>query len=259
MLYRLKVRALKTRVGVAVWARYRRRAGDRVGSYSMLPELIRRLAPGRTFVDIGCMWGIDGEFAFVAEEAGAKSVKGVDVFGPTDEFLDKRRRRNSNVEFILGDAGSPETIRRVGRCQVVFSAGVLYHHPSPFELLVALRAMCEETLILRTAAVPETVGVRNMAVFWPYLDEGERRLWNLARRGIGPQLGITDAFDPGEGYGSWFWGLTPSCLDALLMLAGFRVVESYPEPFSQTRVCAVVASPFAAELEPAAGASADPA
>mgnify|MGYP006139525243 CR=1 FL=1 len=37
-----------------------------------LPEYIRRHAPGKSFADVGCMWGVNGEYAFVAE-AGLKS------------------------------------------------------------------------------------------------------------------------------------------------------------------------------------------
>ncbi len=36
-------------------------------------ELIRRLAPGRSFADIGCMWNVNGQIAFLAEQSGATS------------------------------------------------------------------------------------------------------------------------------------------------------------------------------------------
>ncbi|HET9530325.1 MAG TPA: SAM-dependent methyltransferase, partial [Blastocatellia bacterium] len=127
---------MKVRRGNILWRRWRAWRGDKVGSYKRLPHFIRKYAPGRSFVDIGCMWGIDGEFSFIAEEAGATLVKAVDVFGPTPEFEARRQARNSSVEFILGDVTSPETIERVGTVDVVLCAGVLYHHPSPFDLLV---------------------------------------------------------------------------------------------------------------------------
>ncbi len=105
------------------------------------------------------MWGVNGEYAFLAEKLGATVVKGVDVFGPTPEFEDKKKERNSSVEFILGDITSADTIKRVGIVDIVFCAGVLYHHPSPFDLLVALRRICKKTLILRTSAIPEIKGL----------------------------------------------------------------------------------------------------
>lgn len=190
------------------------------------------------------MWGVNGEYTFLAEEAGATMVKGVDVFGPTPEFEEKRRERQSSIEFILGDAGHSETIARVGVMDVVFCAGVLYHHPSPFNLLTALRRMCQETLILRTSTIPEVDGLPNAAVYYPMLNAEDRKLWDLRRLGLLQQVGITDGFEPDEGYGNWFWGLTPSCLTSLLETAGFRVEYSATEAFAQTIVCSVVTPPF---------------
>lgn len=236
-LYNLKVRFLRSPRGNHFWRHWVARRGGRVGSYGELPDLIRTHAPGRSFADIGCMWGVNGEYAFVAEEAGATRVVGVDVFGPTPEFEEKRLERGSRVEFILGDAAHPDTIARVGQVDVVFCAGVLYHHPSPFDLLVALRRMCRETLILRTSTIPEVKGLPNAAIYWPMLNERDRKMWNLTSLGVPRQVGITNAFDPAEGYGNWFWGLSPSCLESLLQTAGFRVEMRATEAFAQTVVC----------------------
>jgi hypothetical protein len=148
------------------------------------------------------------------------------------------------VEFILGDIGRPETIARVGAVDVVFCAGVLYHHPSPFDLLVALRRICRETLILRTSTIPEVRGLPNAAVYFPMLGPEARELWNLKSLGLLHQSGISNEFQPGEGYGNWFWGLTPSCLISLLQTAGFRVDFQATEAFAQTVVCSAVAAPL---------------
>ena len=260
--YRLKVRLLRTPRGSLLWRRaraeVRRRLGRgaRVGSYADLPALIREHAPGKGFVDVGCMWGVDGEYAFLAEDAGAREVKGVDVFGPTPAFEAEHRERGSAVEFVLGDAGDPATIARVGPMDVVFCAGVLYHHPAPYDLLVALRRMCTETLILRTSTIPEVPGLRNAAVLWPGLPARDRARWELSALGVGHQPGISGPFDPEAGYGNWFWGLTPSCLESLLGLAGFEVLRRDTEAFAQTVVCRAVDPPFHHELPSASQARA---
>jgi Protein of unknown function (DUF1698) len=252
-MYAYKVRFLKSNRGAALWRRlFRLRqalapAAD-MGNYSRLFEYIRDYAPGRSFVDVGCMWGVNGDHSFAAEEAGATSVTGIDVFGPTPEFEAKRRERRSSVEFILGDASHPHTIARVGIADVVFCAGVLYHHPSPFDVLTALRRMCRETLILRTATIPEVKSLPNAAIFYPMLSPEQRKLWDLSAGGVGHQTGITDAFEPVEGYGNWFWGMTPSCVRALLETAGFRVNYRATEPFAQTFICSPVQTPFAHRL-----------
>lgn len=248
MFYTWKVRFLKSRWGNLWWRYWRMWRGDIVGEYARLPEHIRHHVAGRSFVDVGCMWGVNGEYAFIAEEAGATVVKGVDVFGPTPEFETKKQARHSSVEFILGDATHPDTIAQVGVMDIVFCAGVLYHHPSPFDLLVALRRMCGQLLILRTSTIPEMNGMPNGAVYFPMLDAKGRQLWNLSSLGLPRQVGITDAFEPEEGYGNWFWGLTPSCLKSLLETAGFQVDFQATEPFAQTFICTPVEIPFGHRL-----------
>ena len=260
MLYRWKVRSLKIPRLNLWWRHYRAWRGEKVGNYNHLPDYIRRHAPGRSFADVGCMWGVNGEYAFLAEEAGAVRVVAVDVFGPTPEFEEKRTARGSDVKFVLGDITSPSTIAAVGEVDVVFCAGVLYHHPSPYDLLVALRRICRETLILRTSTIPEVRGLPNAAVFFPMLDARGRELWNLKSLGVLHQAGISGEFDPGQGYGNWFWGLTPSCLESLLKTAGFRVETRATEAFAQTVVCTAVAAPLDHRLpgeEEARGMGAD--
>lgn len=99
-------------------------------------------------------------------------------------------------------------------------------------MLVALRRMCTQTLILRTATIPEIKGLPHAAVYFFMLSRKDRKLWNLKSLGVPYQVGITDSFNPTAGYGNWFWGLTPSCLTSLLETAGFRVDYRAREPFA---------------------------
>lgn len=248
MLYSWKVRLLKHPLGNRIWRRWVKRSGRAVGEYGNLPSYVERFAPGRSFADIGCMWGVNGEYSFLAERAGAARVVAVDVFGPTPEFEARHERESSRVEFVLGDIVAEGTLERIGEVDVVLCAGVLYHHPSPFDLLVALRRICRQTLVLRTATIPEIRGLPHAAVFYPMLDARARRAWNLSGLGVRHQAGISDAFQPGEGYGNWFWGMSPSCVVALLAAAGFRAREQAEEAFAQTFVCDAVAPLFHHEL-----------
>ncbi len=254
MRYQLKVQLLKNpRLNVR-WRYWHAKRGDAVGSYHRLSDLVREHAAGGSFVDVGCMWGVNGAYAFLAEEAGATRVVGLDVFGPTPEFTAEQQRRESSVEFVLGDVTDTASLERVGPVDTVLCAGVLYHHPSPFDVLVALRALCRRTLILRTSTIPEVDGVPGVAVYWPMLDERARKRWNLRSLGLDAQVGITGAFDPGQGYGNWFWGMTPSCLVALVRTAGFDVVRRETEAFAQTLICTPVQPPFIHALPDQAGA-----
>lgn len=244
MLYAFKVKLLKNKRINYIWRYWHARRGVHVGEYKHLPDYVRKYAPGKSFADIGCMWGVNGEYGFIAEEAGATTVKCVDVFGPTPEFEEKKKALNSNLEFILGDITQTETIKRIGKVDVVLCAGVLYHHPSPFDVLVSLRKICSQTLILRTFTIPENKWLANTAVFFPMLKKNDRKLWNLQSLGVGWQEGITDEFNRNKGYSNWFWGFTPSCVISLLETVGFHVDHRATEPFAQNIICSVESKPF---------------
>ena len=49
-------------------------------------------------------------------------------------------------------------------------------------------------------------------------------------------IGVTEPFDAREGYGNWWWGITPSALRAMLRAAGFALDELRLEPFLATAI-----------------------
>ena len=248
MFYRIKLALLRNLRFNYVWRYWKAWRGHKIGNYEYLPQYIKTYTPDHSFVDVGCMWGVNGRYSFLAEEYGASSVKAVDVFGPTPEFTEEHDKRSSAVEFILGDIADPEVLKRIGKTDIVFCAGVLYHHPSPFDLLVALRRICGQRLILRTYAIPEIRGLPHAAVYFPYLSASERKMWDLSSLGLVCQPGISNPYDPAEGYGNFFWGMTPSCLRSMIRTAGFAIESSAPEAFAQTFICKPVAREFIHEL-----------
>jgi hypothetical protein len=184
-------------------------------------ELIARHAGGRSFVDVGCMWTIDGALCFAAEDAGATSVTGVDVMAASARFEAERTRRHSQVRFVQGDLHDPATVAAIGVHDVVWCSGVLYHAPHPLLTLERLRALTGQTLLLATETVAETPGRRNTCVIAPGTDEHPN---------AEPPAG------PDAGYGPWYWGISPSALRTMLMLSGFAVVEEFRTPFHVTVV-----------------------
>ncbi|HTN24954.1 MAG TPA: class I SAM-dependent methyltransferase [Solirubrobacteraceae bacterium] len=184
-------------------------------------ELIARHVAGRSFVDVGCMWTIDGALCFAAEDAGAASVTGVDVMAASERFEAERRRRDSQVRFVRGDLHDPATVAEIGRHDVVWCSGVLYHAPHPLLTLERLRALTGQTLLLATETVAETPGRRNTCIIAPGTDEHPN---------AEPPAG------PDAGYGPWYWGISPSALRTMLTLSGFAVLEEFRTPFHVTVV-----------------------
>lgn len=224
-------------------ARIARRVSRLLGMKSMPSpqKLIERYAPGKSFADIGCMWGINGALSFFAERCGAKHVVAVDVYPATEEFTAEHANLHSKVQFINGDITETAILQKIGKIDVVFCSGVLYHTPEPFSLLTRLRAICGEVLILRTMIIPEVSGMRNMAMFYPMLEESQRNRFKL---GTGMQKAITGPYEPESGYGNWFWGMTPSCVESMLACVGFDVIEEHIEPFQGWFICRAVEPKF---------------
>lgn len=244
MFYQLKARVLKSNLVRRLVEKARRLLGRDLSLFEVPDELkeriIERYARGKSFADIGCMWRVNGYFSFLAERAGATSVAAVDIYPANEAFMAESSRLDSRVEFIQGDIHSTETIRAIGSRDVVFCSGLLYHTPNPVDTLMKLRLVCHGTLILNTSTVPEMPGIKNFAVFYPYLDAGQRRIWNLGEGA----LGISTPYDPGQGYANWFWGFSYSCLESMLQCAGFRIIERYGLGYLSCVVCEAMPDEF---------------
>jgi hypothetical protein len=215
-----------------------RRQLHRLRRRSLRDELIARHVPGRSFADIGCMWGSHGEVAFLAEEAGATQVTAFDMMGETPEFKAEHRRRSSQVRFVQGDLHAPDAVERVGVHDAVWCTGILCVDAAPIVTLTRLRALTREVLIVDAATIPEVPGIPQATVFYPGLSDEQRRLF--LRTNPGGRRGISQPFDPTRPGGSWWWGLTPSAFRGMLFSVGLEPVEWRDEGFHVT----VVARPI---------------
>jgi SAM-dependent methyltransferase len=196
-------------------------------------ELVRRLAAGRSFADIGCMWGVDGAVAFLAEESGATAVTAVDLMPASERFEAERARRGSKVRFIQGDLHDEATIGAVGRHDLVWCSGVLYHAPNPLLTLARLRDITGELLILATETIPEVPGLSQACVFLPGLSAPDRRAHASARPEV-RAAGLSEPFEPAQSYGTWWWGLSRSAVRGMLHASGFEALEERGGPLHAT-------------------------
>ena len=222
-------------------ARGRRNVQRALRPLGPIEDTLKHVAPGNSFVDVGAIWSVHGEIAFTAEELGSPSVTAADVSPPTPEYEAEHEKRGSKVKFVQGDIHDPATIEKIGVHDVVWCSGVLYHCPNPMHTVECLREITGKKLVLMTATVPDVPGVRNAGVFFPGLSERERRAYDSAYDAASnipaARLGITTPYDRDKGYANWFWGLSPSAIESLLMACGFEIEENKTNGFS-TRVIA---------------------
>ncbi len=193
-------------------------------------RLVERLAPGASFLDLGGMWGVDGEIAFRAERAGATRVAIFDGMDPTDAFAAKHREAGSAVTYVQGDLHDRDDVEALGTFDVVWCAGVVYHSPNPYLQLNHLRSLAEKWLLLGSEVIPEVPGIENACVFHPGRSHASEQAFARAygeRASTYP--GMTHPFDetPLMGYGNMWWGLTPSALRSMLRYSGFDVREEF--------------------------------
>jgi 2-polyprenyl-3-methyl-5-hydroxy-6-metoxy-1,4-benzoquinol methylase len=224
-------------------ARARRRLARARGRRPPREALVAAHVRGKTFADVGCMWGVDGAIAFAAETAGAAAVTGVDLMPATPTYERVHAERHSRVRFVQGDLHDPAAIAAIGAHDVVWCSGVVYHAPHPLLTLERLRELTGELLILSSETIPEVPGIAQACVFLPGLPERHRRAYAAARGGRDAH-GITTEFDPEQGYGNWYWGLSPSALAAMCAASGFLPIHVQGDQLHTT----ILARPLPAPL-----------
>ncbi len=239
MLYKLKLNIFKNHFLRNTYRKFFRkneiRSGDirryYIGKYSM----------DKTFIDVGCMWGVNGFFTFLAEELGAKESTGFDIYPQSDEFRKMHAEKKSKVKFVQGDINSKKDLDDLGKFDVVYCTGLLYHVPDPIYTLNRLRQISNDLLIIGTAIIPEINGIQNCAVYYPLLDEKQRKIWDLKQ---GDQIAINSPYDYKQGYGNWLWGFSESCLESMIKTSGFDIIEKSVGKFYSYIVCRISKEEF---------------
>jgi SAM-dependent methyltransferase len=192
-------------------------------------RLIQELAPGKSFLDLGGMYGIVGEMAFLAEQAGATRVVLFDGMDPSDEFDEKHRRNESRLRYIQGDLHDADHIASLGQFDIVWCAGVIYHSPNPLQQLMHLRHVTRERLLLGTHVIPEVPGIEQACVLYPGISAEMQATYAHVHGGAERFPGMAGPFDttPLLAYANMWWGISPSALRSMMHYSGFEVTDEY--------------------------------
>lgn len=169
-----------------------------------LDAFIRRYSSGKTFLCVNRESFEDDKYVNIAKEVGASIIE--------------------------------ENKNHANRAQVVFSNNKLSSHQDPLAYLRELRKLCDDTLIIITESVPEFPTYRNMAVFYPSLNESQKALWNTPLYDGRITKG---RYEPPSGNLLRYWGLTPSAVESMLVSAGFEIKEKQIFDYEAAFVCGV--------------------
>jgi tRNA (mo5U34)-methyltransferase len=166
---------------------------------------------GKRVLDIGA-W--DGWFSFEAERRGA-DVTAVDCF-EAPHFVELHRKLSSNVDYrILEIYELPAA--GLGRFDIVFLLGVLYHLRHP---LLALEIICSLTT--------------DVAIVESFVTDGDT--WQEHTEDI-PTLEFYEGYELANQFDNWV-GPSLACLLAMCRAAGFARVELlHTEPYNAIVAC----------------------
>lgn len=226
------------------WIERVRRKADQPSAMSagdVRDEFVAGVVKGRSFAEVGGLWGAVNEKVSVAHRAGATSLTMIDVMPPEDDwwtrFRDRMREHGvSGVATVSGDIANVG----VGPFDVIHCSGVLYHVPHPIEFLARLCARVNEHLVLTSAVVPRRIenqdGVLEVpeggALFVPAMDERAKRIytryWQADSHAA--MWGVNRDFDHFtlDNFVPWWWLMTVSAIGAMARVVGFDVVRDAP-------------------------------
>ncbi len=178
---------------------------------------------GKRVLDVGA-W--DGFWSFEAMKRGAREVVAIDDFSDYLGSLDKRDRPGWQTFDLCRDALGFDhdacqriemsvydiTEENLGRFDVVFCFGVLYHLRHPLLALDHLAALCDESIHVESAILDD---------FSPYRG-------GMGKGYDGSQMVME--FYPDKQYGNnetnW-WAPTITCLGHMVRSSGFGHVEGW--------------------------------
>src|ERR1043166_7665281 len=204
---------------------------------------IARVVPGKTFAEVGGLWGTVHEKISVAHGRGATALTMVDITPESGELWTKFRTRMA--EMAIGEVRclSRDICHLTSRdvlepFDVVHCSGVLYHHPNPLVMLAALRRITREHLVLTSAVTQSVIENENGryeippsgVIFVPALDDRERAIMKNYWQSHGvTALGLTERCDFNiESFAPWWWLPTPTTMTAMCRAAGFTLRDSGP-------------------------------
>jgi len=206
---------------------------------------IKQITSGRSFADVGGLWGTENERVTVASLAGACSATMVDMQREDNEWwqaFDQHCEEKGVTDYgkIVANIDDADFTSRVPSHDIVHCSGVIYHSPNPLRTMAQLRAITANTLLLCSMTVPErmktkrgvielpeghmlsvpALGDRERTVVASYFDRIGIQVHNINMSGAVPWRVEGD-----YNYAPWWWLWTPKTLARLVETAGFSVCE----------------------------------
>ncbi len=206
-------------------------------------EWISHSVHGKTFADVGGLWGTVNEKVSVAARAGARETTMIDITPPDHEAWAQfyQRCADQGVECgksITANVDDPGFAEKVGMYDVVHCSGVIYHCPNPVYTLAQLASISREILIIGSTVIPHHISnskgaiamEENSALFVPALNDRQREvitfyLEEVQAKAVGINLPLAEGWSMTD-YCPWWYLFTTDYVAGLMRVCGFGVTET---------------------------------
>ena len=211
-------------------------------------NLIREHAAGLSYVDVGGLWGTNGETVTTAAEGGAARLAMADIQTPGGVWWQKFKvhaaeRGVTDYEEIQVDICAPDAPTRLGKFDFVHCAGVMYHVADLFAFVGNLVAVTEKFLLLSSVVMPDEIrgsaGTLSFgpdhAYLSPILSGDNKKIVTdyLEEQGLQAD-GLTSAAefmkDGQPKFGPWWWLYSSSFMSRLVSIYGLEVLDQGQTP-----------------------------
>jgi hypothetical protein len=207
-------------------------------------DSLERYVPGADYIDIGPLFGTVNETISVAAQFKPRSLSAADIDPLTSESWSALRthlkdRGIENVREFSVSIDDPKICEKIGVYDFVYSAGILYHVPSPLYTLSQYRSLTRRYFLLGTMVVPSFIENEHgrldfdggMLAFVPALGIRERKILSTHFENVGLQIhhiNATDSWpwrDQGRpSYGPWWWLYSAETCRRMISTSGFKVL-----------------------------------
>ena len=208
-------------------------------------DALAKYAPGADYIDIGPLYGTVNETLSVAAQFNPKSLTAADIDPLTSASWAALRehlqlRGVENVREYSVSIDDPGIRAKIGPYDFVYSAGILYHTPSPLYTLSQYRRLAKRHLLLGTMVVPPVIenadGRLNFdggqVVFIPALGERERKILSSHFDKLEFKIQYINSEDnwpwrhAGQpNYGPWWWLYSAETCRRMVETSGFKILQ----------------------------------
>lgn len=214
-------------------------------------KLIRENSAGKTFVDIGGLWGTKGETVTNAIEGGASRATMADIQPLGNEWwtaFDEHCAARDITEYgkVRADICSPDAPSVLGTYDFVHCAGIMYHVADLFAFIGNLRAVTRDYLMIGSVVMPETIDNAkgtlefgpDHAYLTPVLSEQNRDIVAEYLRNDGRKAwGLTDDAPFFDGIrpktGPWWWLYSGAFMSRIISAHGMEILAEGYTPSRQ--------------------------